>query len=532
MQWRAQMTEALMKGENLTWGEAYSRVSDALGDKTAEMWKDAQKQAQNEQKEGLVAKTSVNARANEIVQQKLEEQWGKRLENRDREQAALLGFKQDPLTPLGSFLYRTAANVLNKEKGALKYAKFSFLFARFFVNAIETAYFNSPLGFIGGAFLPSSLEKAPSEREQAIERIYGSVKAYREDRLARAVGGTAVLGALGALMAAAMKDWDPEDDEPPWFYISGDPLGEFQKKGIMESGGWWKPNTLYIGPLRIQYVNASPEMAFTMTTAGNIADRFVFSKLLNYKRDQITGDYQFSPQQAYVTPVGEAMLAPMSRSTYKRMFDALEAAMDEQWYKAAKLFAEPVSGTVTALSPLGLAPQVTKSIEKLERQESQPRTPKSVSQAVASTIPFAESLGLDRGKPLTTPFGDPLTPFTYFSMFSDPQEVTPEVGQAARTLSQLGLSPTGPEVTYHGQGIGEISVDGKKYLLNDTERAVALKEIGTRFAQEVNRNAEKLKRIEKKDGRQAVSREVSSLGTKAKTSVLRKYRPERKKSND
>jgi hypothetical protein len=531
MQWRVQMTEALMKGENLTWSEAYSRVSEALGDKTSQLWKDAQEQAQNEKKQGLIAKTAVGARANELVQQNLEEQWGKRLENRDREQAALAGFKQDPLTPFGEFAYRSVARLLNKEEGALKYAKFSFLFARFFVNAIETAYFHSPLGGLGAAMLPKSLEKPANEREQNIERIFGSVGAYREQRLAQAVSSTAVLGAVGALMAAALKDWDPDDEEPPFFWITGDPLGEFQKKGMMESTGWWKPNTLYLGPLRINVVNTSPEMSLTLTAAGNLGDRFMFSKLLNYKNNPETDQKEFSAQQAYVTPIAEAALAPMSRSTYRQWFDAIERASAGDWSKAARAFTSPITGTTTALSPLGLIPSF-KSLEKLERQQEQPRTPKSATQAMAGTVPFAESLGLDRGKPLVTPFGEPLTPFAYFNMFTNEQQVDPEVGQAARTLAQMGLSPMGPEVTYHGGGIGEISVDGKKYLLNDEERAMVLRDIGLRFAKEVNRNSDRLKRLEAKEGRKKVQSEVSSLGTKAKTSVLRRYKPERKKPND
>jgi hypothetical protein len=195
-----------------------------------------------------------------------------------------------------------------------------------------------------------------------------------------------------------------------------------------------------------------------------------------------------------------------------------------------ELITAPITGTATALT-LGIIPSL-KTFEKAERQESQPKTPRSIPQALASNVPFADSLGLDRGKPLTTPFGDPLTPFSYFSMFTNEQEVDPEVGKAARTLANMGLSPMGPEVTYHGGGIGEISVDGKRYLLNDEERAVALHEIGMRFAKEVNRNEDRLRRMEAKEGRKKVSAEVSNLGTKAKTAILRKYKPERKKPNE
>jgi hypothetical protein len=126
-------------------------------------------------------------------------------------------------------------------------------------------------------------------------------------------------------MAAALQGWDPDDDEPPVFWMTGDPLGEFQKKGMMESTGWWKPNTLYLGPLRINYVNTSPEMAMTMTVAGNLGDRFMFDKLLNYRTNEITNEKEFDAQQAYLTPITEAMLAPMTRSTYRQWVDALES---------------------------------------------------------------------------------------------------------------------------------------------------------------------------------------------------------------
>lgn len=530
MQWRAQMTYALMQeSPSLSFAEAYSRVSDALGDKTAEMWQDAYKQADSEIAKGLVAKSSRKQRATELAQDALEDKWQKNLGNRSRELSALAGYKQDPITPLGAWVYKGVSSVLNKDKGAAQYLKFSFLFARFFSNALETAYSRTPLGGLSALMIDTTKpEGRMDEREKRIVQMFGSMQGYKDARMGRAISGTAVMGGLAGLMIMALKGWDPDDDEAPFFWITGDPLGEFSKKGSMEAGGWYKSNTLYIGPLRINYVNASPEYAMSMAAVGSIADRFMFDKLLNYRENKETGEYEHSGYEAYGKPVLEALAAPVSRSTFRQWYDMLEAAYDGNFTKITKALSNPVTGTAIALSPLALVPSI-KTAEKYDRANEQPRSPQNPAQAAMGSVPFADELGLDAGKPLTTPFGNPLTPFPFWSIFSNSQEVPPEVSKAARTLTDLGVSRLGPREEYFGWGMAEIANDGKRYLLNDEERSKVLQDIGSRFARKVNAESAKLRKIEAgAEGRKKVRSAITDLAAKARSEALMNYRPQKK----
>jgi hypothetical protein len=527
MQWRAQMTYALMQADSkLSFADAYSRVSDALGDKTTEMWTDAYKQADEEISAGRVSKASRKQRATELVQDKIEDQWGKRLSNRFRELSALYGYKQDPITPLGSWLYGGVSKWLNKDTGPLQALKFSFLFARFFSSAIESAYTRTPLGGLSSLFIDTSKSEGKmDEREKRIVQIFGSMKGYKDARMARAMSGTAVMGGLAGLMVMALKGWDPDDDEPPFFWITGDPLGEFSKKGVMEAGGWWKANTLYVGPIRINYVNASPEYAMAMSAMGSMGDRFLYDKLLNYRENKETGEYEHSAYEAYGKPVLEALAAPISRSTFRQWYDMLEAAYDGDFVKITKAFSNPIVGTATALSPAAVIPSI-KTVERLDRTQEQPRTPKSMGQAAMGSVPFSDELGLDPGKPLTTPFGQPLTPFPFWNVFSNTQEVPPEVGRAARLLSELGVSRLGPREEYFGWGMAEIAHEGKKYLLNDVDRSKVLQDIGTRFARKLNTEAPRLRKLEKSEqGRKKVRDAISDLAGKARAEALVQFKP-------
>lgn len=529
MQWRAQMTVALMQqNPNLSWSDAYSKVADALGDKTTEMWKEAYKQADEEISNGLVAKSSRKQRATELAQDKLEEQWNARLKNRPRELSALYGYKQDPITPLGAWLYSGMAGVLNRDKGPLQALKFSFLFARFFSNALESAWSRTPLGGLTALAIDTSKSEGKmDEREKRIVQMFGSLQGYKDARMARAISGTAVMSGIAGLMILALKGWDPDDDEPPFFWITGDPIGEFSKKGLLESNSWWKANTVYIGPLQINYVNSAPEQAITMGLMGSLADRFMFDKLLNYTENKETGEYERSNFQAYGKPMIEAMAAPWSRSTFSQWKDMLESAYDGNFTKLTKAFSNPIVGTAVALSPAAMIPSV-KTLEKADRASEQPRSAQTPLQAAMGSVPFADEIGLDAGKPLTTPFGQPLTPFPFWSVFSNSQEVPPEVSKAARLLTDLGVSRMGPREEYFGWGMAEIAHDGRKFLLSDAERSAVLQDIGTRFANKLNAEAPRLRKLEAgKEGRKKVRDVITDLAGKARSEALSRYRPNR-----
>ncbi len=219
------------------------------------------------------------------------------------------------------------------------------------------------------------------------------------------------------------------------------------------------------------------------------------------------------------------MMAPISRSTFRQWYDMLESAYSGDFTKITKAVSNPAVGTAVALSPLALIPSI-KSLEKLDRSTEQPRTPKTPGQAAMGSVPFADELGLDAGKPLTTPFGNPLTPYPFWSIFSNSQEVSPEVSKAAKVLTDLGVSRLGPREEYFGWGMAEIASEGKKYLLGDEERAKVLQDIGTRFANKVNANSQKLRKLEsEKGGREKVRNAISDLAGKARSEALMRYKP-------
>lgn len=527
MQFKGIAVDELMR-QGKSYDEAWNMVQQSLGPSNRQIWDDAGKQADEEIKRKEVSSFARKQRQTEIAQDVLDKQWKLDLKNRHREQSALANFKPEPLTPLGAWAYKPIAGYLNSDKFGAKYFKFSFLFARFFVNNLESSFFRTPIAGLTALGIKDVQGRTLTEREQRILQIYGSMEAYRSSRIAKSVSGTAFSLTLGGLMAAALQGWDDDDDEAPAFWVTGDPVGEFGKKGVMEGTGWWRPNTLYIGgkPI-INYVNSSPEMASMMALVGNIGDRFLFSKLLSYKENPATGDYELDPFQAYVAPVRDAAIAPLSRSTYRQFFDAAEAAINGDPKKIVKIFANPASGTVAALT-VGAIPTV-KTVERLEKLGEQPTSPQNWRQAIAASVPFARTLGLDTGKPLTTPFGIPVSQYPFLSLFSTAQEVTPETAKAARLLIDIGVARMGPQELYAGNDVSEVMHDGKRYLLKNEQRAQVLRDIGKRFAELLNQNAKELRNIEAKDGKGAASSKVSSLAKQARSDVLFRFTPEPEK---
>lgn len=526
VQFKRVAVEALMK-QGKTFDEAWNMVQEALGPKNAEIWQKAGEQADKEISEGLVSKFSKKQRQTELAQDVIDEQWNLDLKNRYREQSALAGYKQDPISPLGAWMYSQLSSVFNNEKSLMSNLKFSFLFARFFSNAIESAYFRTPIA--GLMALGIKEPSGPlSDRQQRIVQIFGSMDNYRDVRLGRAASGTAILGSLGAMMVYSLLNWDPDDDEAPGpIWMTGDPIGEFGRKAIMESNSWWRPNTLYLfGKPVVNFVNASPEYAMAGAFAGNVGDRFMFDKLLNMKKDPSSDEWVRSDFQSYVAPFRDTVLAPWSRSTYSQWFGAAEALFDGDGKKFAKLFANPFVGSAAALT-IGAIPSV-KTLEKVERMQYQPKAPKDIPQAFASSVPFANTLGLDMGQPMVTPFGEETSGYPFLSILVNPQEVTETSRKAANLLAQLGITKLGVKERYLGDGTSEVFHEGKRYLLSQEQRGRVLRQIGQTFASMININADKLRKLEKTKGKDAASDEINSYAKKAKSKVLFGLIPARK----
>lgn len=510
--------------------EAWRMVEEAMSAKTnAQMWQEAYKQADAEIASGApVHKLSRKQRATELVQDSLDAKWDLELKNRHRQQSAIANFKTDPITPLGAGAYKLVSMALDPAKiGPIPNPfRFGFLFPRFFINSLETAFSYSPAALLTSLGLPTELsESKMKERQQRIVEIYGSLSNYRDARIGKSLAGTTVLAGVGAMMAAAMQMWDDDDDEPPIFWITGDLIGRWDKRGTLASNGWWAPNTMYIMGMKFNYVNSSPQFAMTLNAAGNLGDRFMFPKLLGEKLNPRTDKYEPSVAEMWIRPIGEATAAPMSRSTYRLFYDALDNAMGGDFKKLIRLTTQPVTGSATALT-LGVIPSL-KTFEKLEKSHTSPRSPQDIPQTLQAAVPFSNAMGLDTGKPLFSVFGEKLSPYHFFTIGSNAQEVSPQAKRAGNILIGLGIAKNPQRLEYLGDGVIEVAHDGKNYVIPPEKRDQMMKEMGESFASSIIREDAALKKMAKDKGKEAAMNRVSTLATDARKKVLSRFRPEK-----
>lgn len=527
---------AELQNQGKSYDEAWRMVDEALtGKSNKQMWDEAYAKADELIKDGTVNKSARLQKATELVQDMLDEKWNLMLANRHRQQSAMANFKTDPLTPLGAGAYGFVARALeNNHWGPIPNPlRFGFLFPRFFINSMEQAYMYSPAGLLTSIGLPSSLpDSKMKERQQRIVEIYGSLENYKQQRLGKGFTGTALLTGIGGLMTAAMQMWDPDDDEPPAFWLTGDVIGRYDKRGILSETGWWAPNTMYLMGMKFNYVNASPQFGIILNAAGNIGDRYMFPELLGTKYNARTKQYEKSFSETWVRPIGEATAAPMSRSTYRVFYDAVDNALGGDFKKLIRLVTQPATGSATALT-LGVVPSL-KTFEKGEKsglpfisEGIQPRSPQDVSQTLQAGVPFANALGLDTGKPLYSPFGEDLTPYNFFTFLSNSQESTDDSKRAAKILIDLGVSKQPPKLEYLGDGVVEIAHDGKYYALPPEQRNDLILRMGQELARTIVREKSNLQKLEKDKGRNAVSDKVGIFAADARKKVLSRFKPEK-----
>jgi hypothetical protein len=520
---------AELQNQGKSYDEAWRMVDEALtGKSNKQMWDEAYTKADALIKEGTVNKAARQQKATELVQDMLDEKWNLMLANRHRQQSAMANFKTDPLTPLGAGAYGFVARALeNNHWGPFPNPlRFGFLFPRFFINSMEQAYMYSPVGLLSSIGLPSSLpDSKMKERQQRIVEIYGSLENYKQQRLGKGFTGTALLTGIGGLMTAAMQMWDGDDDEPPAFWLTGDVIGRYDKRGILSETGWWAPNTLYLFGAKFNYVNASPQFGMILNAAGNIGDRYMFPELLGTKYDSRTKKHEKSFAETWVRPIGEATAAPMSRSTYRVFYDAVDNALGGDFKKLIRLITQPATGSATALT-LGVVPSL-KTFEKAEKSNIQPRSPQDVSQTLQAAVPFGNALGLDTGKPLYSPFGEELSPYHFFTFLSNSQEATEDSKRAAKILIDLGVSKQPPKLEYLGDGVVEVAHDGKFYMLPPEQRNNLILRMGQELARTIVREKATLQKLEKQKGRDAVSDKVGTYAAEARKKVLRGFKPEK-----
>jgi hypothetical protein len=271
-----------------------------------------------------------------------------------------------------------------------------------------------------------------------------------------------------------------------------------------------------------------------MNMVGNIADRFMFSELLNYKTDPRTQKkVRESVVQTTLESAWTAGFTPMSRSTYVAYSDAIEAMIRGDYKKFAKLVGRPIGETAAGVGLIPAGGPGLRDVAKIAKDvanEGVPKASKTASQAFLSGIPYAEVAGEMMGKPELTgvpmldAFGQKVTPFSYFSMLSRPQESTPQVASAAALLNRIGLAKEGPKEHFVAGDLVELAHDGERYQMNFDQRAKALEDIGKKFASSLNTNAKKLENLKRQGKDAEVSKLVNDLAKKSRTSVLNQWR--------
>lgn len=504
--------------------KAWNKVRDLMSPKTsAVMWQEAMAQAAKESESKLVSKHALRQRAEEIVQDKLDEEHKVKLRNRNREVGAWLNFKSDPLTAVGSWF---SLDVMAKAPTPVKMI---FLFSRFFSNVIERAIFNSPLGFINMS--KESAEKgALNPRQKRIEAIFGSLEQYRQYRNGLATSSVMSTFVMGTAMALAwgLWRWLDEDEEglPPPFWLTGatPPSSPYAAGRQLSSAGWWAPSSFFLripgtkAGIALNYVQANPELAITLSAIGNIADRIMFPEMLTYSTDQRTGERTKSAFKTYVQPLVNAVAAPATRSTYATFSQAVQRALEGNVQSLTKLLGRPIGETATATV---LGGPIVRDIAKLTKPDV-PKASQDAKQAFLSGIPFADVAGLDTGLPMLNQFGERIEKYPYFPFVSAQQNSSPEVQRAAKILNDSGITKEGPQEWMIGPDVVELAGgDGKRYLLSLDERAEVLGEIGRRFAEGVNAKETKIRATEDFPEKKKI---VEKVMEDSRKSVLRRWR--------
>lgn len=519
---RALMVKALTdKGESFQ--GAYNKVADKFNPKTNKvMWDEAMAQAQKDIDVGLVPKGLKRQRAEEVMQDRLDEEFGANLKNRHRQLSAWLNFKDDPITPVGNWF---AKDVMGKAPTLMKSV---FLFSRFFSNIIERAIFNSPLGFIH-LTKEQAAKGAQTELQKRIEGMFGSLENYRQYR--NGLASSSLVSTFAMTMATALAwafwKWSDDDDEskPPVFWITGatPPTSPYATGRQLAAAGWWQPSSLVINmpwmerPLLVNYVQLNPELGITLNAIGNVADRVMFPELLNYSVDARTGEREFSPFKATVQPFVNALVAPATRSTYASTQAAIQRLFEGDPKGMAKLLSRPL-GEVASATVLG-GPGVRDL-----RKAAMPETPNAAQdwkQAIASGVPFADLVGLDTGTPMLNQFGEAVSPFSHFPFFNEVQESSESVKNAAKVLNDSGITKTTPQEWALGGDVYEIALNGERVILDKQERGEVLSDIGYRFARAINQNERRIRGAQEFKDKQKI---VQELLREARGDVLKLWR--------
>jgi hypothetical protein len=261
----------IARSEGLSGEALQTRVSDLLND-TEQVYNDAIMQATREVEE-IAARgfeqlsersksRQIKARANEIIEAKQSEE----VVEEAKSFAAFTTFNYDPQGVLG-----WAARGLSTAGEKFKPFKFIVPFTRIVANVLNQQIDYTPYGYLRAFGLNAShWSKGITSTEAKSDRD-------RRRELIKATIGTTLMAGL-YLMAVAHED---EDD--PWFDITGKGPSDFNKKNQLISQGW-KPYSVKIGDKWINYQYTPFGVAFSFV--GNWRDNEKFKELA--QKDMIT----------------------------------------------------------------------------------------------------------------------------------------------------------------------------------------------------------------------------------------------------
>lgn len=570
MRFIALAAERLAKVHGMTLDKAWAEATAMVrGKKDKAMWAESEAEARKEILAGLIPNTSLHQRTIEHMQDRIDDQWRTDLAQRARAQAAEQNYKASPHTSLGAFVQHILSTIVLPEvktidptKARLMLDKWLpflkpltkhiptgkmdvynalshfLLFTKFMVNGFERAYeYTPPAGFLA-LFMDTTPATLKEWHRNAIDS-HGDLDSYQRSRFGRAISGTSTLAlALGGLllslaMGTGYDDKGRKKRPSPW--ISGD-TPDFDKAEALKRVGW-QPNSIFIGDYAVGYTNA-PGLSVLFSTLGNFFDRWHFNEIFK-SENKDTKQYETDIGKQLVQGTAATLFSPLSRTTFRPLYDAMVGLSNGDPKKLGKLLGQ-APGMILG-GATGLEGPILRDIDKLTKhteggEDQAPRAAKTFMQALYSSMPWAETLGLDTGAPMVTGTGEPITPFSHWSFITRLQQMSEKGAEASRILITMGLGHDGPENRYLGDDTFEVSSsrkesrDGRsvtvpyRILLQKPDWQTMEKEIGQRFSEFVIRDEDKLKAMLKEKGRTKTSGYIGTEAGKIKAKWLEEFR--------
>ncbi|MCK5018339.1 MAG: hypothetical protein KAS32_14875, partial [Candidatus Peribacteraceae bacterium] len=372
-----QLAGQMAKDEGLKGEELNNRVTEILYNSKEDI-DGANKQAQKELDKVTeltgkeFSKTDVSLRGFEILDQNRAKDNPEIVTDADKF-AAHGTFNYDPEGILGVF-----SNVLTSLTTKVPPVKFIIPFTRIVANVLNQQLDYTPYGFVRAQGGISRMVNKVFSNANITESAPQTAEA-RSRQLIKAAWGTMMMAGLYSLAKAY------DEDEDPYFAITGKGPRDFNKKSQLFSQGW-KPYSIKIGDLYIPY-QFSPA-GYGLAVMGNTLDAEKYDDLT--KKD-------LSTRTAFALSASTKSIFDMSFLTgLGGVFKALSSDSDPE--KEMKNLLKPVSSLPSTIVP-SLIRQVDKMFDPTIYEA------REITEAVVKNIPFARQTLL---KPALNAYGQPV----------------------------------------------------------------------------------------------------------------------------